>query len=214
VCPCVQARGKAGSLEIVGKVLPDDDDDLSVPTDELGGDEELVGTDDTEELVLAELGEGPEEVGLDVELGADERSESVTLDLLDADEEEGTRWALDDALADVDEELDVADEEGGWTADSEGLGGVWDDEVGIDDDEENADDGGLEGVDDPLLDQLDLDALENAPLEQDDVDLEDESRDGEGDLGDELPPGLSASAPVRLPPRGPASVPAPRRAVL
>ena len=161
----MQARDKAGSLEIVGKVLPDElllpdleDDDLEEPTDKLGAGEELVGTTDAEELILADIGEGPEEVGLDVETGAeDERGEAAAgAELLDADDsEEGDRWALEDRIElESDLDLDDDDDEGGWTQDSEGMGGTFDEEVGLDDEESATDDGGLEGVDDPMLDDF------------------------------------------------------------
>lgn len=193
----MQGRDKAGSLEIVGKVLPDErelpdleDDDIEEPTGSLGSEEELVGTPDAEELALSDIGEGPEEIGLDVETGSDERAEAaVTAELLDStDSEEGERWSLDDRTFDIQEDLELEDDEQGWTEDSEGMGGAFDEEVGLSDEESPADDGGLEGVDDPMLDSfaLEEDEDEDSLLsDSDDLD-DDEEEDLESDFGDSL----------------------------
>ncbi len=191
----MQARDKAGSLEIVSKVLPDDDDFPELP-DEVSDDEvqigteELVGTKDADELVLAELGEGPESVGLDTESGVEERGEGAA-DFLDAEDGDGGSWTHEEAGIDVEAELDLGDDDEGFTGDSEGMAGSWDDdELGLDDDAPFDDDGGLEGVEDPLLDELGLEEREGSVLD-DDGDAE--GAEVEIALGDEL--SLSAGWP-------------------
>lgn len=134
----------------------DDEDELSELLDALDedGDEEAIGIDDAEALDLAEIGDAPEDVGLDVETL---ESSDDTLSGLDDDQEgdEGES-TLDDETLDIDSDLDDEDDEAGWTEGSEGAGEAFDDDelLGDDDDPDDADDGGLEGVDDPLIDAL------------------------------------------------------------
>jgi hypothetical protein len=187
----VQARDKAGSLEIVGKVLPDElvpldfeDDDIAEPASGALAEAEPVGTPDAEDLVLADIGNGPEEIGLDTETGGDERADLLSGEFLE-ESEEGDRWALDNSTLDIEQELDLDDDEHGWTEDSEGMGGAFDEELGLDDaDDSLVDDGGLEGVDDPLLDNLAVSDGDEDSLLSDDDDLEDDEEDYQGDLGD------------------------------
>jgi hypothetical protein len=189
----VQAHDKAGSLEIVGKVLPDElflpdfeDDDIADPASSALAEGEPVGTPDADDLVLADIGNGPEEIGLDAETGGDERADLLSGELLDGEEsEEGDRWALDNSTLDIEQELDLDDDEHGWTEDSEGMGGAFDEELGLDDDDDSlVDDGGLEGVDDPLLDNLAVGDEDSLLSDDDDDDLEDGEEDYQGDLGD------------------------------
>jgi hypothetical protein len=161
----VQGRDKAGSLEFVGKVLAaareqhaDDDSLDELGAGRLGRDDEALGTPDADELVLAEIGDGPEEVGLDTESGADEQADVGALELLDLEEDDGARAALDDALPDLADDFAQDEDEQSWTEDSEGFGGSWEeDDLELDDEAESSDDGGLEGVDDPLLERLEID---------------------------------------------------------
>ncbi|MFT3922605.1 MAG: hypothetical protein QM778_08740 [Myxococcales bacterium] len=175
----------------MGKVLPDelvfpdleDDEDT-----QLEGDEELVGTPDADDIVLADIGGGPEEIGLDAETGADERGEgALGAELLDADDlDDGeSRWSLDEKSLEIEDELDLDDEDERWTEDSEGMGSALGDDLDLDDDESLTDDGGLEGVDDPMVDGLDLDGDEDGLLEKRAIDDEDEEESA-NELGDEL----------------------------
>lgn len=199
----MQARDKAGSLEIVNKVLPHDDEfpelteELSDEDDARPGsgvslrDEEVVGTGDAEELTLAEIDDGPESIGLDVETGTGDRSDGFsdgTAELQDSDEGEAGSWTLDEAGIEagieVDAELSLDEAEDGWTEESEGAQGVWDDGLGLEDDEAVEDDGGLEGVEDALLDELGLEDAEPARGRDDDEDDDDEA---EEEFFEELP---------------------------
>jgi hypothetical protein len=136
----------------VAKEIPDDDEVLELPPS-LDGDDEVPGFAEADELALAEIGDGPEDVGLEVEVGMLDGFEPG----VDLDDEpsmlDDTMPAQDDLLAELDAD---DDDEGGWLAESEGSEGSWDDDL-VDDNEEGGfvDDGGLEGVDDPMLDGLD-----------------------------------------------------------
>lgn len=153
----------------MGKVVHEDDE---VPglDDTLDESDEVPGTEDAEELMLAELDDGPEEVGLDTELASD-----AAEPLLDTFEDDGSAWASDDAPLEVEHDLDVDGEEQGWLEDSEGTDQDWADDVGLDEDTESYDDGGLEGVEDPLLDDLDEVESNEALSEQEDDLEEDEA---------------------------------------
>ncbi len=185
----MQARDKAGSLEIVSKVLPDDDDLPDLPEDDALGDEEAVGTKDADELVLAEIAEGPESIGLDVEAGVDELGEAA--DFLDLEEGEEGSWALEEDGLRFEDELDLEDDDEVFTSDSEAMAGVWDDaDLGLDDEAQSDDDGGLEGVEDPLLDELGIEERDPLALDDDDDD-DDEVGEAELELGDEFAPSLA-----------------------
>ena len=159
----------------MGKLIPDDDEVLELPAP-LDGDDEAPGVAEAEELALAEIPEGPEDIGLETEVGMLDSFEPS----VDLDEEPSM---LDDVSPMQDEllgEVDIDDEEGGWLEESEGGGqGAWDDDlVDDDEDEDFVDDGGLEGVDDPMLDGLD-DEEESVALDAD------SDMSGE-DLGEDL----------------------------
>jgi hypothetical protein len=164
----------------VAKILPDDDELPELPG-ELGPDDELAGTADADDLVLADIGDGPEELGLDADAALD--ADSVD-SALDAEEEDGVAWTLDDSPVEVDAELDLDGDEQGWTDDNEGSAEAWDDDLSLDEEETDLDDGGLEGVEDPLLDGLDDEGDSEALSEGDDEDEYPE------DLGDDLVRGI------------------------
>lgn|GEM_PF-4082943 len=197
----MQACDKAGSLEIVGKVLPDEIElpdlegaDHDEPEETQREGEELVGTPDAEELVLADIGGGPEEIGLDAETYADERGDqALSAELLDADdgeEGEGARWALDEKSLEFEEDLGLDEEEERWTEDSEGMGSALEDSFDLDDEDGVSDDGGLEGVEDPSMDGLALDEDEDdevvLPLRDEEDEDEDEDDESLEDFGDEF----------------------------
>jgi hypothetical protein len=135
----------------VGKPIPEDDEVLELPAP-LDPDDEAPGLAEAEELALADIPEGPEDIGLETEVGTLDSFEPG----VDLDEEPSM---LDDVSAAPDDtlsELDIDDEEGGWLDESEGAQGSWDEDL-VDDEEGEGfvDDGGLEGVEDPMLDGLD-----------------------------------------------------------
>lgn len=136
----------------MGKVIAEDDELLEFP-DDLDEDDEATGVDDADELTLSEIEDGPEEIGLDVETL--ERDDALT-GLDDEDDDVSAESALDDEPLELDTDLSEGEDEEGWTEGSEGAGAAWDDELptDADEDEEDADDGGLEGVDDPLIDGI------------------------------------------------------------
>jgi hypothetical protein len=158
----------------VGKPMAEDDELLELPAP-LDGDDEAPGVAEAEEFALAEIPDGPEDIGLETELGMLDSFEPG----VDLDEEPSM---LDDVSPMQDEllaEVDSEDEEEGWLEESEGAEGVFDDDL-VDDEEDEgfADDGGLEGVEDPMLDGLDD--------EEDSVSLDaDNDLTGE-DLGEDL----------------------------
>jgi hypothetical protein len=165
----------------VGNVL-DDDDTLEELRDSLpplaaeDGAEEL-GIDGSDE---SEIDEGPEEIGLDVETldaGSDE---------LDLPEDEEGGSVLDDDKLELDGDLDDELDEDGWLDESEGAGAAWDDDSLVDeDDAPDEDDGGLDGVEDPSLDDfVDEGASETTlSIEGDDLNAEEDLERVELDLG-------------------------------
>lgn len=135
----------------MGKPLSDDDEEddlLPELSDELGADDGALGLED--EDTLGEIEDAPEEVGLDVETLEGE----VTLDGALDDEDDDAPSVLDDDLLELEGELDGDEDEDGWAAESEGSPGAFEDDLLDSDDEELEDDGGLEGVDDPTLDDF------------------------------------------------------------
>ena len=128
-------------------------DDLDLPEGDEPEDDGSVGVDDAEELLLSDLRDEPEEVGLDTE--ATGSADALSTQLLDLDEEADDPLA-DDTPLELEADIDAEGEEHGWTHDSEGAGNEgWDEaSEGFDFDEEVPEDGGEEGVDDPLLDGL------------------------------------------------------------
>jgi hypothetical protein len=158
----------------VGKPIADDDELLELPAP-LDGDDEAPGVAEAEELALAEIGDGPEDIGLETEVGMLDSFEPG----VDLDEEPSMLDDVSPMQDDLLAELDDDDEEGGWLEESEGTGGAFDDDL-VDDEEDEGftDDGGLEGVEDPMLDGLDD--------EEDSVSLDaDNDLTGE-DLGEDL----------------------------
>ncbi len=162
----------------MGNDVDDDEDVLEELSDALSVEDgdEAVGIDGADE---PEIDEGPEDIGLDVETldaGGDE------LDLPD-DEEEG--YALDDDKLELDGELGEDLEEDGWLDESEGAGSSWDDDSLDDEDDEpdDDDDGGLEGVEDPLLDDFMDDNETTLSIEGDDLNAEEDPERVELDLG-------------------------------
>jgi hypothetical protein len=158
----------------VGKPIPEDDEVLELPAP-LDADDEAPGVAEAEELALAEIPDGPEDIGLETEVGMLDSFEPG----VDLDEEPSMLDDVSPLQDDLLGELDTDDEEGGWLEESEGAQGSWDDDL-VDDVEGEGfvDDGGLEGVEDPLLDGLDD--------EEDSVvgDAEDDS--ASDDLGEDL----------------------------
>jgi rRNA biogenesis protein RRP5 len=159
-------------------------------TDEDDAPEELsdslppLSLDDPEEQGIdgadeAEIDDGPEDVGLDVET-LDPAGDELDL----PDDEEGG-YALDDDKLDIEGELDDALDEDGWLDESEGAGSAWDDDALDDeDDDSDDDDGGLEGVEDPSLDDFVADDNETTlSIEGDDVNEEEDLERVELDLG-------------------------------
>jgi hypothetical protein len=138
----------------VGRPSIDDleDDDLDLPEGDAPDDDGAVGVDDADELLLHDVRDEPEDVGLDTEsLGGADALAAQLLDVLDDE----TSALTDDAPLEIDADIDAEGDEHGWTDDSEGAEGEpW--EEGLTDDlgDELGDDGGEEGVDDPLLDGL------------------------------------------------------------
>jgi hypothetical protein len=131
-------------------VLPELDELDSELPGELTGETEEVGIDDGQEIGAGEIDDAPEDVGLDVETlgGLDDGDESF----LDEGEEPSAR---DDSTLSLDDDLDEEEDEDGWTNESEGTGAAFDEELEDDDDEASpADDGGLEGMEDPTLDDI------------------------------------------------------------
>jgi hypothetical protein len=157
----------------VGRPIQDEEELLELPPP-LDADDEATGVPEAEELALADIDDGPEDIGLDTEVGTADAFEPG----VDADEDDS---ALDDEPAgELVAEVDAEGEESGWLEESEGSGEPYTDEDLADDDEDydSSDDGGLEGVDDPLADGLDDEERERE-LEDDDSGFGDE-------LGEEL----------------------------
>ncbi len=167
--------------------MPDlDGEDESQSPEQALSDEEPVGTPDAEELLLSDIGDGPEEVGLDAETEGDARAEALGSELWDGEEadEGGEPWTLDERGLDDELEFEFEEDEHGWTEDSEGMGAAFDEEFSLEDETASVDDGGLEGVEDPLLDQLNVDEDDDSLL-SDDHDLEGAEADAD-DYASEL----------------------------
>lgn len=160
----------------MGRPLPDDDELLELPKP-LDADDEAPGLPEAEELALAEIGDGPEEVGLDTELGALDPFEPV-VDVVDDDVSVS---ALEDepAAEDIVAELDAEGDESGWLDESEGSNEDWDDDFDTGEEEGFYDDGGLEGVDDPMLDSL-------VDVDDDPIRLDQDDEAFGDDLGEDL----------------------------
>jgi hypothetical protein len=164
----------------VGRLSSDDleDDDLDLPQDEALDDDGAVGVDDADELLLQDLRDEPEDVGLDTEsVGGGDALATQLLDLQDDETDDPS----DDAPLEIDADIDAEGDEHGWTEDSEGgaENEPWDEGLTDDLDDGLAADGGEEGVDDPLLDGL-PDDLPRRP----DEDADDEEGVADGSLDD------------------------------
>ncbi|MDB4986370.1 MAG: hypothetical protein JWN04_1548 [Myxococcaceae bacterium] len=164
------------------KDIEDEDDellelsDLAELSDDGHGNAEEIGLDDGEELGAGEIDEAPEDVGLDVEtLGGMEAGEESFLD----EDEPST---LDNAPLELDDDLEDEEDEDGWTVESEGTGAAFDEEL-ADDEPEPEDDGGLEGIDDPSLDDFAEEGETSLSIEGDDLSADEELERVELDLG-------------------------------
>jgi hypothetical protein len=164
-------RGSLNSVTGIGKMAEEEDEELLDLPHADGGDDEEVGVADADELLFNDLGDDPEDVGLDTEaLGGAELGASLDQD----EDDEAQAGLLDDTTIDVDPELDTGGEEQGWTEDSEGASEGWDDELPQEQSEDGIDDdAGEEGVDDPLLDGLPEEGLPELADEEDDEDEDD-----------------------------------------
>jgi hypothetical protein len=156
----------------VGNPIADDDEALELPGS-LDGDDEVPGVAESEELALAEIPDGPEDIGLETETGMLDSFEPG----IDDDEEPNSMLLDEGSHDDFMAEVDADGDEGGWLEESEGLAGAFEDDLSLDDDEDFVDDGGLEGVDDPMLDGIED--------EEDMPDLDADADEGE-DLGEDL----------------------------
>jgi hypothetical protein len=168
----------------------DDDDDLLAELDEEldeiakgdleapGGSSEELGLEDADALA-DEIDEAPEEVGLDVETLDHAAGGEETFDDDDDDS------ALDDSKLELDaDDDDEEEDEDGWTAESEGSAGSWDEDLLDEGEDDPADDGGLEGVEDPTLDDfVDEEGDSSIPMEGDDLNGEEDLERVELDLG-------------------------------
>lgn len=161
-----------GTLDEEEHELDDMDDD---PMDEV----ESLGVDDGDALASMDLRDDSEDVGLDTEVGL-LRDLGDLSSLIDGDDESDGDPLENDPLDGFEGELDDGADEGGWTEDSEGAGDAWEGEALADDEEAHEDDGGLEGVEDSLLD----DWVADLPALSDDPDLE-EGDTLVDDLGDD-----------------------------
>jgi hypothetical protein len=167
----LQAGVNAGRLSEVGRPVLDEEElhELELPPP-LDADDEATGVPGAEDVALAEIGDGPEDIGLDAEVGMTDGFEPGVEPL-----EEQASVLEDEPAGELIAEVDAEGDEGGWLEESEGSAEPWSDGELDDDDEDYAgDDGGLEGVDDPLADGLD------------DEDGESHLGDDDGTLGDEL----------------------------
>jgi hypothetical protein len=128
-------------------------EDLDLPEGDEPEDDGGVGVDDADELLLSDLRDEPEDVGLDTETAGS--ADALSTQLLDLDDEAAEGSLVDDTPLELDADIDAEGDEHGWTEGSEGAGNEpWDESESFDFDEEAAEDGGEEGVDDPLLDGL------------------------------------------------------------
>lgn len=161
--------------------VPDDDDDT---LDELQDELPPLSTQDAEEELglegadEPELDEGPEEIGLDVE------TLDAEADELDLPEDGDEGYLLDDDKLELEGELDDELDEDGWLDESEGAGAAWDDDT-LDDEDDVADDddGGLEGVEDPSLDDFADEGETTLSIEGDDLNAEEDLERVELELG-------------------------------
>jgi hypothetical protein len=153
----------------VGRRIPDEEELLELPPS-LGADDEATGVPEADELAVMDIDDGPEEIGLEIELGTVDGFEPG----VDALEEQASVLE-DEPAGELVADVDAEGDESGWLEESEGSNEPWDEDDLADDDEDYAgDDGGLEGVDDPLADGLD------------DEDGESSLGDDDGAFGDEL----------------------------
>lgn len=166
----------------------DDDDELPLldELDELtafgeDGNAEELGLNDGSELGAGEIDDAPEDVGLDVETGGLAGLDSGEDAFLDEDSEPS---ALDDSTLELDDDVDDDDQEDGWTLESEGTGAAFDEELPDDEEGSLTDDGGLEGMEDPALDELELDEGDGSiSIEGEDLNADEELERVELDLG-------------------------------
>lgn len=158
------------------KGIDEEEDELPELSDLDAAAEEL-GLDDGD-LSSDEIEEAPEDVGLDVETmgGIEDGDESFL-------EEDGEPSALDDATLDFEGDLDDEEDEDGWTVESEGTGAAFDEELADDDEDSSADDGGLEGVEDPSIDDIEEEGQSSFPIEGEDLNSDEELERVELDLG-------------------------------
>ena len=168
--------------------LPGDDDEdelseleeLEELSDLDSGAEEL-GLDDGREVGAGEIEDAPEDVGLDVETGGLAGLDTTEESFLDEDAEPS---ALDDATLELENDDEEDEEEDGWTVESEGTGSAFDEELPDDEEEPLGDDGGLEGMEEPLLDDFVEDEGDNSfSIEGDDLSGDEELERVELDLG-------------------------------
>lgn len=158
-----------------------DDDLLELPEGSLADDDE-VGVDDAEELLLQELDLGSEDVGLDAETGGADAFGGMVID-----EDESDDDPLDDSTLPVEADIDTDEDEQGWLEESDGEPqGEWDDALPDELGEEGGDDGGEEGVDDPLLDGLPEEDAQRARRVEDEDDAEGFEDDGLDDFAREI----------------------------
>jgi hypothetical protein len=152
--------------------IRDDDDLIDLPP-EIEGDDEQLGVEDAEELMLQDLGSEDEEVGLDTETLGSEAGLGIELDMTEGES------LLDETPLEIEADIDAEGEEHGWTEETEGTDEPWDDMLPDDlDDGDDGDDGGEEGVEDPLLDGWPEDLPRGA--------IDDEDDDEEGFEDDDL----------------------------
>jgi hypothetical protein len=162
------------------------DDDFDLPE---GGDDDdddgTIGVEDAEDLLLSELRDEPEDVGLDTESAGAEGA--LVTQLLDIDDDES---ALDDGAGplDLEDDIDAEGDEHGWTEGSEGSAGEdpWEEGLGDELGDSLGDDGGEEGVDDPLLDGLPEELQRPGALDEDNEEgvLDDSMEDLVRDIGE------------------------------
>lgn len=157
----------------------EDEDELPELTDELGDDEQL-GIDQDDTFGADEIDDGPEEVGLDVETLEGGELDSA----LDEDDDESPSL-LDEGPLDLGVDDDDGVDEDGWTEESEGSGSAFDEDDQLLEEEEEGleDDGGLEGVEDPTLDDFAEERETRITIEGDEQETDEELERVELDLG-------------------------------
>jgi hypothetical protein len=163
----------------MGILDEDDDEDLDIDEEESLDDDEALGVQDADALAGMDLQDDGEDVGLDTEVGM--RGDLGDLsNLIDGDDDSTSDPLANDPLEGFEGEHDDDEDEHSWTEDSEGAGDAFEGEALSDDEESHEDDGGLEGVEDSLLDDWEADL----PPLSDDPDLEEGDTLVE-DLGDD-----------------------------